>query len=152
MKFATLTEANFTGANLRGANLFEAYLERARFPGADLKGAILPTVIQNSAGITLDQIASADGTLVGTEGGSPVKSFLSEIDFKIDIEVRETKENRDKITARLDRLSSDVARLAGISKEDTPAKTVLAAIEASDLTPQIIELVSDAVLDCADME
>ena len=46
----------------------------------------------------------------------------------------------------------DVARLAGISKEETPAKTVLAAIEASNLTHEIMELVSDAVLDCAEME
>ena len=70
----------------------------------------------------------------------------------MDVEVTETPENRDKIISRLDQLSSDVARLAGISKEQTPAKTVLAAIEASNLTSEIMELVSDAVLDCAYME
>ena len=81
-----------------------------------------------------------------------VAAFLSEIALKLDVEVNETAENRDRIKARLDQLSSDVANLAGISKEETPAKTVLAAIEASDLTPQIMEIVLDAVLDCAEME
>jgi hypothetical protein len=69
----------------------------------------------------------------------------------MDVEVKETHENRDSIAARLDQLASDVANLAGISKEETPAKTVLAAIEASNLTPEIMEMVCDAVLDCADM-
>ena len=81
-----------------------------------------------------------------------IGAFLSEIDFKIDVEVKETTENQDKIIARLEQLSSDVANLAGISKEETPAKTILAAIEASNLTQQIMELVSDAVLDFADMD
>ena len=81
-----------------------------------------------------------------------IAAFLSEIGFKLDVEVTVTAENQDSILARLDQISSDVARLAGISKEDTPAKTVLAAIEASNLTPEIMELVSDAVLDCAEME
>ena len=81
-----------------------------------------------------------------------LSGFLSDIDFKMDVEVIDTLQNQGKITARLDQLASDVANLAGISKEETPAKTVLAAIEAGDLTPQIMELVSDAVLDCADME
>ena len=81
-----------------------------------------------------------------------IAAFLSEIGFKLDVEVTVTPENQDSILDRLDQLSSDVARLAGISKEATPAKTVLAAIEASNLTLQIMELVSDAVLDCADME
>ena len=81
-----------------------------------------------------------------------VAAFLSEIALKLDVEVTETPENKDRITARLDQLASDVANLAGISKEDTPAETVLAAIEASELTQQIMELVLDAVLDCAEME
>ena len=81
-----------------------------------------------------------------------IPALLEEISFRMDVEVTETPENRDKIISRLEQLSSDVASLAGISKEKTPAKTILAAIEASDLTPQIMELVSDAVLDCADME
>ena len=81
-----------------------------------------------------------------------VAAFLSEIALKLDVEVTETPENKDRITARLDQLASAVANLAGISKEDTPAKTVLAAIEASELTPQIMDLVLDAVFDCADME
>ena len=81
-----------------------------------------------------------------------IAAFLSEIALKLDVEVNETAENRDRIKARLDQLAADVANLAGISKEETPAKTVLAAIEASDLTPQIMELVLDAVFDCADME
>ena len=79
-------------------------------------------------------------------------AFLSEIGLKIDVEVKVTPENQERIIARLDQLASDVARLAGISKEETPAKTVLAAIEVSNLTPEIMELVSDAVLDCAEME
>jgi hypothetical protein len=70
----------------------------------------------------------------------------------MDVEVIETPDNRDRITARLEQLSADVAHLSGISKEETPAKTILSAIEASNLTPEIMELVSDAVLDCADME
>jgi hypothetical protein len=83
---------------------------------------------------------------------SGVAAFLSEIGLKLDVEVEETPENGDSIAARLDQLASDVANLAGISKQETPAKTILAAIEASNLTPEIMELVSDAVLDCADME
>jgi hypothetical protein len=83
---------------------------------------------------------------------SGVAAFLSEIALKLDVEIKETPENKDRITARLEQLASDVANLAGISKEATPAKTVLAAIEASNLTPQIMDLVSDAVLDCAEME
>ena len=81
-----------------------------------------------------------------------ISIFLSEIGFKVDVEITTTLKNQDKIVARLDQLASDVARLAGISKEETPAKTVLAAIERSNLTPEIMELVSDAVLDCAEME
>jgi multidrug efflux pump subunit AcrA (membrane-fusion protein) len=81
-----------------------------------------------------------------------IPGFLEEISFRIDVEVTETQENQDRIIARLEQLSANVARLAGISKEETPAKTILAAIEASNLTPEIMELVSDAVLDCADME
>ena len=81
-----------------------------------------------------------------------MRLFLAKIDLKLDVEVTETPENRDRIIARLDQLSADVARLAGISKAETPAKTVLAAIEASNLTPEIMELVLDAVLDCAEME
>ena len=70
----------------------------------------------------------------------------------MDTEVTETPENHARIVARLEQLSADVAHLAGIEKSDAPAKTILAAIEASNLTPQIMDLVSDAVLDCADME
>ena len=81
-----------------------------------------------------------------------IAAFLSEIALKLDVEVNETPENKDRIAARLDQLASDVARLAGISKAETPAQTILAAIEASNLTQQIMELVSDAVLDCAEME
>jgi hypothetical protein len=80
-----------------------------------------------------------------------VPRFLSEIGFKIDVEVNVTPENQDSIEARLDQLSSDVADLAGISKQETPAKTVLAAIEASNLTPEIMDMVINAVFDCADM-
>jgi hypothetical protein len=80
-----------------------------------------------------------------------VPRFLSEIGFKIDVEVNVTPENQDSIEARLDQLASDVADLAGISKQETPAKTILAAIEASNLTPEIMELVTEAVFDCADM-
>jgi hypothetical protein len=81
-----------------------------------------------------------------------VRDLLEEISFRMDVEVIETPDNRDRITARLEQLSADVAHLSGISKEETPAKTILSAIEASNLTPEIMELVSDAVLDCADME
>ena len=132
------------GANLQGANLTVAILTGARITGAIIKGA---------HDLTRGQLAFADGSRVVEKAKKDVFSrFLSEIDFKIGVEVNETPENRDKIISRLEQLSADVARLAGISKEETPAKTVLAAIEASDLTPEIMELVSDAVLDCADME
>lgn len=94
-----------------------------------------------------------DAILIIEERGlERIPDFLEEIDFKLGIEVRETLKNRDSIAARLNQLASDVANLAGISKEETPAKTVLAAIEASKLTPQIMELVADAILDCAEME
>ena len=73
---------------------------------------------------------------VKKRGKADVPRFLSEIGFKIDVEVNATPDNQDSIEARLDQLSSDVANLAGISKEETPAKTILAAIEASNLTPR----------------
>ena len=63
-----------------------------------------------------------------------------------------TPENQDRIAARLDQLSADVANLAGISKQETPAQTILAAIEASNLTPEIMDMVINAVFDCADIE
>jgi len=80
-----------------------------------------------------------------------VPRFLSEIGFKIDVEVNATPDNQDSIEARLDQLSSDVANLAGISKQETPAKTILAAIEASNLISEIMDMVINAVFDCADM-
>ena len=146
---AVLRHANLSRANLSGAILSHANLYAANLEGANLTGADLSTANRTSAKISKDQIKSADGTGVLSK---ILSDFLAEIDFKIDIEVKETKENQDRIIARLDQLSSDVARLAGISREETPAKTVLSAIEASNLTPQIMDLVSDAVLDCADME
>ena len=147
---ADLEGADLSGADLRGANLRGADLRRANLAGADLTGASL-----DSTAITAKQLASADGSGVPTLSRANklgVRSFLAKIDFKIDVEVNETPENWDRIIARLDQLSADVANLAGISKKKTPAETVLAAIEASNLTQQILELVSDAVLDCAEME
>ena len=148
---ASLWRASLSGANLMAANLRYANLYNADLTGADLRFADL-----TEARITEAQLKSADGTRVRrTPPQKPLPAFLSAIDFKIDVEINETPEtpeNQDSILARLEQLSSDVARLAGISKEQTPAKTVLAAIEASNLTLQIMELVSDAVLDCAEME
>ena len=137
-------------ANLKGANLKEANLKNANLFRANLTGAIL-----TGATITRGQIKRADGSRVvkiGKTHKEVIPALLEEISFRVDTEVTETPENRDRIRARLEQLSSDVASLAGISKEKTPAKTILAAIEASNLTPEIMELVSDAVLDCADME
>ena len=152
---ADLRDANLGGARLSGAKLRNADLTGADLTGADLTGADLTYANLSGARITEAQIASADGSLVGKKERPAMKiiqSFLNEIDLKLDVEVIETPENQDSILARLEQLSSDVARLAGISKAETPAKTVLAAIEASNLTLEIMELVSDAVLDCADME
>ena len=132
------------------------------FKDVNLAGATLSDAYFDLTSITPEQIRSADGSGSSADGSGSsgirktprkvIPDFLSEIDFKIDVEVKETPENRDRIIARLEQLSADVARLAGISKEKTPAKTALAAIEASNLTPEIMELVSDAVLDCAEME
>ena len=147
---ACLSFANLSFANLRGANC-----DAANFDGANLEGANLTGAILTGATITRGQIKRADGSRVvkiGKTHKEVIPALLSEIDFKIDVEVKETPDNRDRIITRLEQLSADVARLAGISKAETPAKTVLAAIEASNLTPEIMELVSDAVLDCADME
>ena len=150
---AYLADADLIGADLTGADLRGTDLEDADLTGADLTGADL-----RNTNITPEQIKSADGSRVGktTKIGKALKKvipdFLEEISFRVDTKVKETPKNRVRIIARLDQLSSDVASLAGISKEKTPAKTILAAIEASNLTPQIMELVSDAVLDCADME
>ena len=132
---ANLEGANFHKADLLEADLREADLEGATFVGANLRGALF----------------SKDKPF-NPEGKTQVSTLLEEISFRMDVEVIETPENRDKIISRLEQLSSDVARLAGISKQETPAKTALAAIEASNLTSEIMELVSDAVLDCADME
>ena len=170
---ANLQYSNFEGANFAGANLvaadlknsvfdgayfFMATLEDTNFSGSSLDGADLTGANLSGTEITKEQRKSADGKGVPKAArladlpSAAVPSLLSKIAFKIDVEVKETPENRDKIIARLEQLSTDVANLAGISKEETPAKTILAAIEAGDLTPQIMELVSDAVLDCADME
>ena len=70
----------------------------------------------------------------------------------MDTEVIETPENKDRIIARLDELSADVARFTGISKAETPAQTILAVIAATSLTHLILDMVTEAVLDCADME
>ena len=155
---ALLCEAKIINADFGGANLREANLYRVDFKDVNLAGATLSDAYFDLTFITPEQIRSADGS--GRSGRSGIRKtprkvipdFLSEVDFKIDVEINETPEKREMILARLDQLSADVARLAGISKEETPAKTVLAAIEASNLTLQIMELVSDAVLDCADME
>ena len=159
---AELEAARFRSANLSHANLEFAILEGADFTDADLTGTNFDLAILDGADlsdtlmldtkITKRQVESADRSRVPAARRALIKTLLSEIDFKIDVEVKETPENRDKILARLDQLSSDVANLAGISKEETPAKTILAAIEASNLTQQIMELVSDAVLDFADMD
>ena len=132
---------------------------RADLRGADLRGADLTGANLYGTMLTKEQVASADGSLgsgIHTDKmdkrRGAVPDLLAEIDIKLDVEVKETPENLDRIIARLEQLSSDVARLAGISKEETAAKTILAAIEVSSLTPEIMELVSDAVLDCADME
>ena len=162
---AYLVDKNLQGANLQGANLRGAWMGDADLTGADLTGADLTGAFLKGANlyganlrnakITPEQIKSADGgriVKIGKTHKEVIPALLEEISFRVDTEVNETPENRDRIIARLDQLASDVARLAGISKEATPAKTVLAAIEASSLTPQIMDLVSDAVLDCAEME
>jgi len=150
LRDASLNYANLEGANLGGAKLTNARLNDARLKGADLRNANL-----YGAKITPEQIKSADGSRVGKIGKTRkniIPDLLEEIGFRLDVEVIATSENQDRIEARLDQLSSDAANLAGISKEETPAKTILEAIEASNLTPEIMELVSDAVFDCAEME
>ena len=157
---ASLCYADLRGANLRDADLYGADLEGANLTGANLTGANLTGANLTGADlkdstITHKQIKSADGgciVKIGKTHKEVIPTLLEEISFRVDTEVKETPENKDRIIARLEQLSSDVAHLAGISKQETPAKTVLAAIEASNLTPEIMELVSDAVLDCADME
>jgi uncharacterized protein YjbI with pentapeptide repeats len=149
---ADLRGANLRGANLSAADLTGADLEGADLTGADLTGAKIMNAYLMRAKITREQIHQAVGMTVAESGGAVVPKFLEEISFRLDVEVNETPENRDMITARLDQLASDVANLAGISKQETPAKTVLAAIEASNLTSHIMEMVCETVLECADME
>ena len=149
---ADLINADLAGAYLSRANLESADLEGADLTGADLRDADLRGTDLTGAKLTSEQIKSTIGGFARSMPSKIITDLLQEISFRMDVEVIETPENRDRIIARLEQLSADVARLAGISKERTPAKTILAAIEASNLTPQIMELVSDAVLDCADME
>ena len=149
---ANLTGANLTGANLTGACLQGANLKHACFRDADLRGADLTGAYFEVTDIEDEQLKSADGAARRSRVIKKIMpAFLSEIAFKIGVVIVETPKNRDRIAARLDQLSTDVARLAGISKEATPAKTILAAIEESGRTSEILEMVSEAALDCADM-
>ena len=153
---AYLRDADLTGANLAYANLEHARLQSANFDGADLQVANLTGADcreANFEGAHTLNTNFKDAALAGASGltGDAVPRLLKEIHLRVDVKVIETPGNEERIAARLEQLASDVARLAGISKEESVAKTILAAIEASNLTPEIMEMVCDAVLDCADM-
>jgi hypothetical protein len=80
-----------------------------------------------------------------------VSVFFSEIGFKPPENMVETHQNTDAMHARIDKLATDVARLAGVRESENPAKTILGAIEHSGLIAEILDLVADAALDCEDL-
>lgn len=149
-----LIGANLTGANLTGANLVDTDLNKANLEGANLRGANLKQTNYN----VYDLVgAELENCVISAHLFRLIPDLYAGVHFKVDLDPHPCSEN---IAIYLNLLVS-IARIMGITeradlvtrlKKERAFNLVLEAIESTNRTEDILQLMSDAALNMRQRE